>query len=337
MKAKVEIMQNDSVRLPAAWQAIGRTVRGATHARRDMPNQDAVNWFKDPTHGLPLIMAVSDGHGNAKSFRSDRGANLAVHTAIALLRQFVADQPDSPNPSAIKHALEEVLPTRLVHTWKMQVQAHRDEYPFTSTELERLDSDSCKAIDEEPWLAYGATLLAVVVANSLLFYLQLGDGDILIVSEAADVYRPLPPDERLFANMTTSLITKNPLRDCRTHLQMWADPLPAMILLSTDGYVNSFRSETDFLQVGTDLLGLIRTHGLGEVEANLETWLHESSQSGSGDDITLGIICRTDALSAIGSPEATTSSAPADLMPLTLNGEMQETPISDPDGTSTNE
>ena len=70
--------------------------------------------------------------------------------------------------------------------------------------------------------------------------------------------------------------------------------LPALILVSTDGYANSFVDEAAFLQVGSDFLNVIRTDGLAEVQANLETWLSGASQAGSGDDITLGILCRTD-------------------------------------------
>ena len=72
------------------------------------------------------------------------------------------------------------------------------------------------------------------------------------------------------------------------------DPPPALILLATDGYANSFVNEAAFLQVGTDILEMIRTEGLETVQENLATWLAEASQDGSGDDITLGILCRTD-------------------------------------------
>ena len=70
--------------------------------------------------------------------------------------------------------------------------------------------------------------------------------------------------------------------------------MPELILLATDGYANSFREDAGFLKVGSDLLGIIRTDGLDKVNENLETWLTETSKAGSGDDITLGILCRMD-------------------------------------------
>ena len=69
--------------------------------------------------------------------------------------------------------------------------------------------------------------------------------------------------------------------------------LPALILLTTDGYPNSFASAGDFEKVGTDLLEIVQTPGgWDRIERELETWLSEASRQGSGDDATLGIVCR---------------------------------------------
>jgi hypothetical protein len=71
---------------------------------------------------------------------------------------------------------------------------------------------------------------------------------------------------------------------------------PALILLATDGYANSFVNEEAFLQVATDIWEIIRDEGLATVTENLEGWLERASQEGSGDDITLGLLCRLDLL-----------------------------------------
>jgi hypothetical protein len=69
---------------------------------------------------------------------------------------------------------------------------------------------------------------------------------------------------------------------------------PALILLSTDGYPNSFRHESGFLQVGSDILKMIQADGLSSVKENLKRWLSDSTHAGSGDDVTLGILCSVD-------------------------------------------
>ena len=71
---------------------------------------------------------------------------------------------------------------------------------------------------------------------------------------------------------------------------------PALTMLSTDGYINSFTNAGEFFKVGTDLLTMIRSAGIEAVDGKLEGWLAEASQQGSGDDITLGIVCRTAAI-----------------------------------------
>jgi hypothetical protein len=66
--------------------------------------------------------------------------------------------------------------------------------------------------------------------------------------------------------------------------------LPALVLLTTDGYSNSFRSDVDFLKIGSDYLQIIREQGIATLAEELPEILTEASQQGSGDDITLAIV-----------------------------------------------
>ncbi len=76
-----------------------------------------------------------------------------------------------------------------------------------------VEKDGARArvlVEANPYLAYGATLLAVALTSSFALYMQLGDGEILIVSDAGEVTQPLLKDERLLANETTSLCLEKP-------------------------------------------------------------------------------------------------------------------------------
>jgi hypothetical protein len=283
------------------WRVIGHSVRGAAHVRVDLPNQDAICWLPESGTGLPLVLAVSDGHGSARCFRSDVGARLAVETATQVTQEFLENLPESLNLSAIKRWAEENLPRAIVHRWRDRVADDIFAHPLPKADLDRLEANEDvtkrRQVVLDPLLAYGATLLTVLVTESFILYLQLGDGDILTVSEAGEVSRPpLPVDARLFANETTSLCSRDAWREFRSHFQVLSGSPPALILVSTDGYANSFRDEAGFLQVGADFLALIRADGLDAVHESLESWLSEASRNGSGDDITVGILCRTDAL-----------------------------------------
>lgn len=283
-----------------AWRVIGASVRGASHLRAGLPNQDAIRWWPESGTGLPLILAVSDGHGSAKCFRSDAGARYSVSASITEIERLLAGQPDPSNLSAIKRMAEERLPQAVARTWGDAVSTHLEAHPFAAEELDALERKeglaARHAVEANPLLAYGATIVSVLITELFILYLQLGDGDILAVSPSGEVTKPLPRDERLLGNETASLCSSGAWRDFRIGFQARSGIPPALILVSTDGYSNSFRDEEGFLRVGSDLLEMLRTDGVDRANADLETWLTHASQAGSGDDITLGVMCRMNAL-----------------------------------------
>jgi serine/threonine protein phosphatase PrpC len=296
----------------ARWRVIGQSVRGATHERAGLPNQDAIHWLPESGLGLPLILAVADGHGSHRSFRSETGARLAVETAAQVISDFLRGQTQTENLSMTKRAAEEWLPTALVRRWLEAVSRHLSAHPLSADELTPpldVHGTSRQDVPANLPVAYGTTILAVAVAASFILYLQLGDGEILTVSEDGEVTRPLPKDERLFANETTSLCSPDAWRDFRVCFQVVSNTPPALILLSTDGYSNSFHDEQGFLKVGSDILEMIRADGLAMVNDHLESWLTESTYAGSGDDVTLGLICSEDAIE----PKAAQRSRPSTL------------------------
>ncbi len=134
--------------------------------------------------------------------------------------------------------------------------------------------------------------MAVMVRPDAALVVQVGDGDVLFVADDGKVTRPVPGDSRLLAGETTSLSAAAAARDFRSALIPLRDGAPALILVSTDGYANSFADDAGFLQVGSDLLNILRAQGLDEVTANLDGWLAEASEQGSGDDVTLGLLYR---------------------------------------------
>jgi Protein phosphatase 2C len=268
------------------WHVGGRSVRGASHVRSALPNQDAIDWSRHAESADGFLLAVADGHGSARCFRSDYGSRFAVEAAIFLL----ASQPD-----------ENTISSGLVRRWRDSVQAHLAEHPLTGAELaaleRKLGKPARRSVEMDPVLAYGSTLLAASVSDTTGLYLQLGDGDILIVSEDGGVSRPWPDRQELLGDETTSLATRNAAETVQLLVTRAPQPLPELILLSTDGYANSFREDRGFLAVGPDLLQMIRAEGIEPIIGKLESWLREASEQGSGDDITLGMLWR-------GSPAA---------------------------------
>lgn len=276
--------------MTVAWQVVGQTVRGAAHERNGLPNQDAICWLPTAGHGSSAVLAVADGHGSPRYPRSHTGARLAVETAVRLIDDFTGSQSDVDNLSLIKDATQEWLPRALVRNWAEAVAADLQTEPLSETELFLLGPGSSRELS----IAYGTTLIVTAVTDRFILYLQLGDGDILCVSQSGEVTRPLSKDDRLFGNETTSLCANEAWRDFRVQFQPLTQSPPALVLLSTDGYPNSFRDESGFLQVGSDILDLVQENGLASVNDRLAGWLRDSTRAGSGDDVTLGILCSLD-------------------------------------------
>lgn len=281
----------------SGWRVIGKSIRGASHIRSGLPNQDAILWEPHSGAASSLILALSDGHGSSRSFRSDLGAKFAVETCMEECRGLLELQHDTQDLSVIKRTATEQLPQRIARQWKQQVDKHLLENPVSQEEMEKAIKGATSPTNEDamrrnPLVWYGATLIGVVVTDAFAIYFQVGDGEIITVSDAGEVRRPIPADDRLLGNETTSLCSENAWRDFRVEFRAYSQPPPELILLSTDGYINSFTDAGEFLKVGPDFLKLIATAGLDAVNEKLEGWLAEASQKGSGDDITLGIISR---------------------------------------------
>jgi len=269
------------------WQIIGASVRGANHLRHRIPNQDAILFSPKHKAGSTVFLAISDGHGSERSFRSQQGAKFAVRAARFVCRDILRSYCQTPQNLQKEEmlAIARYLPNQIVTQWRKMVENHLIQYPFQDEEKHLIDN-------ENVFLVYGATLLIVLISENFILYAQLGDGDILTVSNSNEVNHPLPTDERLFANETTSLCMPDAENNFRIKMEIIESPPPVLILAASDGYANSFLKESGFLQVSTDLLTAIRQEGIDKVRYSLPTWLNETSIEGSGDDITAGIVYR---------------------------------------------
>ena len=93
------------------WTALSASVRGASHEKTGQPNQDSVR-SRNPGSGHEmLLMALADGHGSTRSFRSDKGSALAAECALRQLAKFVRRLgPDAP--------ISKVRNQARMHVWK---------------------------------------------------------------------------------------------------------------------------------------------------------------------------------------------------------------------------
>jgi len=272
---------------PVTIEVLATSVRGAAHLRAGRPNEDAAAAGRSPA-----IVAVADGHGSESCPRAREGAELAVLAAIDALKALHGPTPHESTPheptphestphESTPHESTlpdpetlDALPSAIVARWRAAVTAH-----------EALDPTG----EAEPHRLYGTTLIAAMVTPTWMVALQVGDGDVLVIECGnADVVSPVPTDDRLLGNDTTSLSFEDAALDFRLMARL--GPPPQCLLVATDGYANSFRDRAGFLRVPADLLTALREDGTDRVQDALPHWLDETSAEGSGDDISVGII-----------------------------------------------
>ncbi len=281
-------------------------MRGSTHERDGRKNQDAVRLSCPSGASDSLFLALADGHGNSRSFRSDRGSAMATECALRLLREFdLRNGPDVPL-SSIRRQMRTKWPRALLAAWLQAVRDDVEREPFSPLDFAAFPEKPPVIKPGEPLpfaanLAYGATLIVAAVTRRYILYLQLGDGDILTVRKDGRVSRPWPSDHAYYANQTLSLCSHNVEHHFKVKVEPRRAEAPALILLATDGYANCFENDRGFFRVGADLLGYLRAGGPTFVGEKLEPWLRDSSRDGSGDDITVGLAVRWTALR--GAPE----------------------------------
>jgi hypothetical protein len=265
----------------SGWTTMSGTRIGSVHVRDGLPLQDAVlTW----SSGDRAVVAVADGHGHRFHFRSDTGAALAAVSAVEELRRLL---PELTDPTTAQD-LVTAAGTAIVETWNAKVAHHREANPYTDRELDEYGAGA------DPVRAYGTTLLAAAVAGDLIAFLQIGDGDSVVVNARGDASRPLPEDPALDGTHTTSLVQPDPLSALRVAVLDTRAEEIVLAFLCTDGFGGS-RVDTDgwWRQTGEQLVDFGRSRGLGWVREQLPAWLEEPARVG-GDDTTMAILVRDD-------------------------------------------
>jgi serine/threonine protein phosphatase PrpC len=263
------------------------TTQGFSHIKKNQPNQDAYAIDQ----GQNTIVSVCDGHGASSSFRSDLGSKIAAHSALECSKELMDQQQCFPHD----------LFSDIVQTWRGTVERHINELPFTLAEQKHLDVRFSEA--ERNWVAYGSTLLSIIETSDHYHFFQIGDGDILLLLDDDSILRPIDHDPRHLGNATTSICAMDAEADFHWRSFSKNEINPKLIMLSTDGYFNSYRSEEGFCQVARDIWAFYLEKGVSYLRDELEGWLAETSREGSGDDITAAFLIR--------SPSASSSVLPA--------------------------
>src|SRR6267143_1036575 len=91
------------------WRILTASARGASHVAKGLPNQDAVAHLLAGESPGPTMVAVADGHGHRRHFRSATGSHLAVRASVVAARAFVSGVTGLTTVVDVESAVRSVL------------------------------------------------------------------------------------------------------------------------------------------------------------------------------------------------------------------------------------
>jgi hypothetical protein len=265
------------------WQTYAASAIGADHVRAGTPIEDAVAAWPaeqaDPD-GL-LVLAVADGHGHARHFRSDRGSRIAVATGISVASKWASAFPAG---SAVSRTAAGQLVSELVTQWREAVAADLADDPVAGAPAGSM------LADDPAEIPYGSTLLLAVVRGDAAVLAQIGDGEMVLVRPDGRHLTPVPSDSRLDGTHTTSLCQPDAISSFRVALVSLAKTPVFAIFAATDGYSNAQANENWREALAADLVSLGIEHGISWLGGQVGAWAALcASSDGSGDDSTIAL------------------------------------------------
>ncbi|MDR2366286.1 MAG: protein phosphatase 2C domain-containing protein [Zoogloeaceae bacterium] len=274
------------------YQGFAWRVVGGSHEKANKPCQDFAEFRAD---GALTIAAVSDGHGEANCFRSDKGARFAVDCAVVAIQEFVERyQPEADEPARERTIGN--LVRRVAQLWQEKVKAHYEDLPFTVEELSLCDEKHRRRFEkgEEQNKAYGATLIAAAVAGAYWFGFHVGDGRLTVLRHDGTFAQPVPWDESCFLNITTSICDMDANDRPRVHCALTAEaPPPAAIFLCSDGIDDNYPvedNERHLYRLYAKMALTFAADGFDSACAQIEGLCKRFAREGKGDDTSLAVI-----------------------------------------------
>lgn len=259
----------------------GASIQGASHIRNGRECQDSLK--KVIKDSGAVILSVADGHGSDSCPYSKTGSFAAVNVFCKIMGDYLDTYADQQEMlfTFLKREGDTKIAQEIDAEWKRRIlRLHtRCKREMPLDENRNKDKGAVYKL-------YGSTLLGLVMTEDFLFAFQLGDGDIVKVSENG-VY-PVIEADKILGTETHSLSKSESWKKAITRIRRREEneQLPAMYMLSSDGLSNSYKNDEAFQKTCMDYYALLKEHGVKAVSARLKTWLQETSEMGSGDDIT---------------------------------------------------
>lgn len=264
-------------------QIYGVSVQGASHVRNQTPCQDNFKQLQVSDHAV--ILAVADGHGSTSCPYSKTGSKIAVNVFCAIMEDLLNGFGDNEEQlfTYLNREGELTIAQDIDAEWKRRVwKAHIDN------KREKPLDDNGEIDKAAVYKQYGTTLLGLFITEQYIFAFQLGDGDMVYV-DASGVQSIIEVD-KILGTETHSLCKLDAWKKAISMIRMCEErEAPHLFMISTDGFSNSYRTQEEYFISCKDYYALILERGFEAVAGQIKDWLKETSELGSGDDITLAL------------------------------------------------
>ena len=260
----------------------GKSVQGASHKRTNTECQDSMKKLRLGENAM--ILTIADGHGSKSCPFSKSGSSIAVNSFCKVMKNLYSGYADDLEKlMAYLNRDGDTKIAQFIHNeWKNRViSTHKQK------KREISNNDNGELNEIEIYKQYGTTLVGVLITPLFIFALQIGDGDITFVN--SNGARPFLDSDKILGTETHSLSKIDAWKKAITVIyrsELFKNE-PSLLMLSTDGFSNSFKNEQEFHKACVDYFSMIQQHGAEAIKENLQEWLDETSELGCGDDITL--------------------------------------------------
>lgn len=258
--------------------------RGQSHVQQQTGIEDAVAWERGAGDAFVVVAAVADGHGDRRCFRSAQGARFAVRAGIEAALVWAQQEHPPRDASQLANAV--------IDRWRGFVDADLAAHAVEETHLaevaRRAVPGSRAAVEDNPRLIYGATLILCVVTSDLVTVVQVGDGDAISVASNGSASRLFPVDPAASPGSTSSLSQPDAVEVARIRSLEHAD-IPALLLLASDGVGDAYPDDAALLRAGSELLARSRTSGRAAIGGELDAWVSAAAAT-SGDDASAAVL-----------------------------------------------
>lgn len=179
--------------------------------QKKQPCEDYSMTYHDDYKAIAII---SDGHGDARCYRANYGSKLACYAALEILKPLHDFEEDSLRQ----------ISRQIVTLWKEKVKAHYYQHPTPKPE-------------SHLYLTYGATLSIVILTDSKMIVMNIGDGKCMVRLEDG-TFLSVIPDKGISPDSLSD-------QDVEMDITVVEDT-PAYLMLTSDGG-GSFKDEADFI------------------------------------------------------------------------------------------